>query len=640
MISSMLSMLVSPRVITPIGFLFFVVVVGCFVYLPGTHGPLLLDDKSSLLKLNALAISPNLAPDYIFGDDSGPLGRTVSMASFALEKIYLGDSSVTSKTVNVYLHILNGLLVFWLFVLLFRPYFVQKLYATAFLFASLWVFAPIHVSTVLYVVQRMAMLSTTFSLTALISYLYFRATPDFGVRQMLCLLAFFVSVGLAIFSKENAVVLLPLVVFLELLWFAGGVDRSIKSRYSNFTAKVVLGVGMTAALLILLLYYEWLSDSYAFRKFDLIERALTQTRVLWDYVRQTFDPDLTRLGLYHDDYIVSRSFLSPVSTLYASSAWLVVLGFMLAISRFRYGRWLAFSIVFYLVAHLTESTVWPLEIYFEHRNYFPSIGLVLLLAGAYAYFSDLWPQTASPLLCWLGIYLVVMIFQTTSQVQIWSSAPVLAMNHVNGHPESARANADMAAHLALAGDLDAALEYSGKVHVYSNKHMASSSESQGDREIRDIVLSCMARTPLRPEYTSNLGAHNLDRPFGSVQTFHTLVKLLQSNACPEFDRDGLSARLAELYLVVGSPASASPNMYSLLAGFENSRSNYRLAYLYTEKFLQQSPDDTRGLLMQLHFTTALGFRDEAESISANLIAKREAGSLTIREVETLALYLD
>jgi hypothetical protein len=41
---------------------------------------------------------------------------------------------------------------------------------------------------------------------------------------------------------------------------------------------------------------------------------------------------------------------------------------------------IAFGIAFFLAGHLLESTVFPLELYYEHRNYLPSVGLYLTFA--------------------------------------------------------------------------------------------------------------------------------------------------------------------------------------------------------------------------------------------------------------------
>ena len=82
-----------------------------WIYWPGINGPELLDDRSSVMVIEGLKEQPELARDYIFGDSSGLLGRSVSMATFVAERMYLDGSVATSKAINILLHLANGGLV-------------------------------------------------------------------------------------------------------------------------------------------------------------------------------------------------------------------------------------------------------------------------------------------------------------------------------------------------------------------------------------------------------------------------------------------------------------------------------------------------------------------------------------------------
>ena len=89
-----------------------------WIYSPGIHGPYLLDDFSSLGHLDNIVDTPEWSFDYVFGDTSGMLGRTVSMATFVLDTLVSGGASESAKQANIYLHLLTGLLVCWFLVLL------------------------------------------------------------------------------------------------------------------------------------------------------------------------------------------------------------------------------------------------------------------------------------------------------------------------------------------------------------------------------------------------------------------------------------------------------------------------------------------------------------------------------------------
>jgi hypothetical protein len=325
----------------------------------------------------------------------------------------------------------------------------------------------------------------------------------------------------------------------------------------------------------------------------------------------------------------------PISTLYAVLAWCGVAMLLLVLLLLQWGRYLSLGIAWFLVGHSIESTVFPLELYFEHRNYFPGIGLFLLVGVAFAALVRQWPQVKAPLLVYLACYVLWLASLTGSQVQIWSSHPLLILNHLNGHPNSFRANADMAVQMANIGELEAAREYSAKAYAVN-----VAGERSGDHDIRDLALACVARRPVEPDRIRSLGTQNAARPFGSVVTLQTMVQLLQDHACPGFDRVGFADRMVEIFLAPDAQATAAANIYAGLAVLENTLERWQYAAAYIDRFLEQSPGNTQGLLMKLHFTRSLGKVAEADEIIARLQSMQELGQLTVGEQQTLSLYLE
>ena len=119
-----------------------------------------------------------------------------------------------------------------------------------------------------------------------------------------------------------------------------------------------------------------------------------------------------------------------------------------------------------------------------------------------------------------------------------------------------------------------------------------------------------------------------------------VIKLRQSEVCPDFDWDGFLDHLAELYLREYNTSLASAQMFSALAMLANAHQRWEDAYQYTARFLDLAPENVRGMLMQLHFTTALNRREEADSWIARLQKLQDAGKLNRSEQDTLALYLE
>jgi hypothetical protein len=277
-------------------------------------------------------------------------------------------------------------------------------------------------------------------------------------------------------------------------------------------------------------------------------------------------------------------------------------------------------------------------LYYEHRNYFPAIGLALAVGSLFAIIVRKWPEPTAPLLVCLGLCVVLLSAQTSSQVQIWSHRSLLTLHQVNAHPNSGRANIDMAVEMARLGEVEAAHQYS-KVAFEASNNGAGSNELTGDYQIRNLALSCIANRPPTHEQIDSLGRDEPDRPLSSVSTLLTMVRLLQDNECPQFDRMRFADRLVEMYMGENAPSKASAKIYIDLAVLENALERYDNAYVYVEQFLTRSRYDKRGLLMKLHFATALGKVAAADGVIATLQSMDERGELTVREQQTLALYL-
>ncbi|MBK8894755.1 MAG: hypothetical protein IPN64_12105 [Propionivibrio sp.] len=110
---------------------------------------------------------------------------------------------------------------------------------------------------------------------------------------------------------------------------------------------------------------------YAWRDFSLGERLLTEARVLWFYLHMIVLPNLGEMGLHHDDFLISRGPLSPGPPCLPRPGYSCLRG-----ERLRTAQQTAdshFRHAFFFVGHAMESTIIPLELVLEHRNYLPML---------------------------------------------------------------------------------------------------------------------------------------------------------------------------------------------------------------------------------------------------------------------------
>ena len=146
--------------------------LGVGVYAPGLQGSFALDDYTNVVQNPAIAIQ-SLSWDSLshaaFSFQAGPTMRPLSMLSFALNAYFTGvDAAGPFKATNLAIHLINGLLVFWLLSQILKAYrkaFAPDLEATrlqwlALSAGAIWLLHPLNAMPVLYVVQRETALSS------------------------------------------------------------------------------------------------------------------------------------------------------------------------------------------------------------------------------------------------------------------------------------------------------------------------------------------------------------------------------------------------------------------------------------------------------------------------------------------------
>lgn len=428
------------------------------LYWPGLRGPFLLDDGANLGALQSWLDGQSSALEVMFGNASGRLGRPVSMLSFLVSAGTGGLHPFAFKLGNLLIHVACGLIGWRLLALMLAQHPATERHARALaaFVAALWLLHPINVSTVLYAVQRMAQLSTLFALAALWTYASGRLQLAEGhlraARWKLFALYPLLLLG-GMFSKENAIVAPALCLLMELVFFRTRArpGRTIPAFYALF-----LLVPMFLAVSLLVLSPSTLFGGYVMRDFTPVERLLSQARALMEYAGLLAWPRGGAMGVFVDDFATSTGLLSPPTTLLALLA-LSVLSVVAIALRVRAPE-VCFGWFFFLVAHGVESSVMPLELYFEHRNYLPGWGLLLALAGLVLRLGwTLLPRqmARSP---WVGRGFAVLITACIAavalqQVLVWRSMEGIVRQAIEHRPTSLRANLEVATLRIHSGDL-------------------------------------------------------------------------------------------------------------------------------------------------------------------------------------------
>jgi tetratricopeptide (TPR) repeat protein len=434
------------------------------VYVPGLNGGYVFDDYPNIVDNLPMHVQSGAGLQaWINATLSSPsdLPRPLAMLSFAMNHAATGLDPFWMKATNLAIHLLNTLLVFGLLgpLLAAFPAADERNRTRARLWiTAAWALNPINLMGVLFVVQRMESLCHTFVFAGLWLYFAGRARlASEGRGWPWVLLGLLGGTALGLLAKESAV-LLPLYALLA-EWCIFGFNTKARPRDVRLLA-------LFAVILVLpgLLGIVWLlpglisGHAYAGRDFGLAERLLTEGRVVVDYLRWTIVPNLGQLSLYHDDVVLSEGLLSPPSTLGALAvlALLAAIGIGLRTRR----PLVSLGIAWFLAAHVLTATVIPLELVYEHRNYFASLGVCLALAGL------LWPLEHAPSHAHArariagALALLVLYAGTTAlRANEWSSSLRFASSEAAKHPKSSRATYDLARDLIIASRYQADSPY-------------------------------------------------------------------------------------------------------------------------------------------------------------------------------------
>lgn len=424
----------------PLAMLLLIMGLTAFCYFPGLKGGFLFDDFPNLSDLSAYGgvVDWETFKSFVFNGWSGPSGRPVALASFLLNDNAWPSQGSYFKSTNLLIHLLCGLLLCWSTFLLLRLYNYPRDKAewVAILTCALWLLHPFFVSTTLYVVQRMAQLAALFSLVGIVGYLKGRLALAQGyAKQGYWLMSVSLIVGtvLATLSKENGI-LLPLL--LGLIEFCNPSQSRLDWRWRLFF------IWMPSFLIIgvLLSYLNFSAEPWPNRSFNQIERLYSECRIVAEYLMNLVAPRIEGRGLFQDGFSVSSSLLHPLSTLYSFLLLLCLLA--LALFARRRIPLLALAILFFFVAHIVESTLIGLELYFEHRNYLSALFLFLPLALFIVWLADRVSVSVSVLVAVSVILLLACM--TWQRAELWGDTDRLEMYWANNTPESPRAQSTIA----------------------------------------------------------------------------------------------------------------------------------------------------------------------------------------------------
>jgi len=380
--------------------------------------------------------------------------RPVACLSFALN-YYFGKLNVSGyHLVNLAIHLISSIFLF-LFVYRTLEYlaltkrWTGDTYFVALLSTVLWAVNPIQTQAITYIVQRMAAMAAMFYIIGMYCYLLARTAEARATKVVFygfCGLCFLLAIG----SKENAA-MFPISIFL---FEAVIIQQDPVYFIRSYWISICAALGLT--ILVGLGYFIWktgglpdLTVGYRNRPFTMSQRLLTEPRVLLFYVSLLFYPMPNRLNVAHD-FTLSTSLLSPPTTI---AAILTIVGLiLLAIMVAKKKPLISFVILFYFLNHIIESSIFPLELVFEHRNYLPSMFIFLPVAIGFGMLLSFYQNNHFMRFVFCGFIVALLVglghstlmrnFSWRNEISLWIDAVDKSPNIFRPHHNLAKAYSD------------------------------------------------------------------------------------------------------------------------------------------------------------------------------------------------------
>lgn len=428
-----------------------------FAYTLALPGYFLFDDAPNLERLGQ-AVDWRSQLSFIFSGDSGPLGRPISLATFVLQKSAWPDHPGAMLSVNIGIHLFAVGAVFLLAFGLtrIRPGITgyRSLWiATA--VALLWGLSPFLATTHLMIIQRMTSLAGMLIFLGLAGFVWAHLIAKTNPGLGLSMLVLSLSIGtlLATLAKENGALLPPLAILILWLWIPK--DQYLQARTAHVIF-IVLAVVPALLLLGYMLFYsvQVLENGYGpHRQFTPGQRLLTQIWILLDYLQNLLIPRASNVSPFTDDITPATGWLSPPITLIALLVWVSLISIVIKLRA--KAAYLQFGLFFFLAAHIMESSIIGLELYFPHRNYIASFGIYFAIVYGIASLPSPFKRIS---ISALGVYTILFLLVLMQATSNWNQVGLTSETWLNHKPNSLRAAQFLANKYLKFGDPITALQ--------------------------------------------------------------------------------------------------------------------------------------------------------------------------------------
>jgi protein O-mannosyl-transferase len=326
---------------------------------------------------------------------------------------------------NVFIHLVNTLLVFFLIYLLSK-----KKILVSFLVAALFGVHPMHVESVAWISERKDVLYAFFFLSGLITYLKYLNASDSKRRKNIWLAVTFLLFILSCLSKAMAVVF-PLVLILIRFWKTephsdNTIKESIKEAFSIKTL-----VPLIPFFAVSLLFGFLAISINKFNSFSILQRIQFASYGFVMYIVKFFIPT-NQVAIY--PYPTQAEYDSGTYGTLLKLAPFVLLAIAgLVIYSLKKSKLLFFGLGFFFITVMMvlQFISVGVAIIADRYTYLSYIGIAFIPAMM---IGEMITNKRIPIFIISCCYIFLMIFLSRKQTEVWSNSETLWTNVIDLYP--------------------------------------------------------------------------------------------------------------------------------------------------------------------------------------------------------------
>ena len=414
--------------------IFLIVFVNVLVWFSLFSAPFLWDDDGIIVNnifVNSLVSVKFLFSKFYF-DIFGELSyRPVVTLSHIIDSVVFGKYPAAHHFIGLVIHIINSLL---LFLILNKLSFIDN--TVKFFTVLLFSIHPVHLETLFVVAYRDELLMTMFLLIGYLSYFYFH---DSRKKRfvLLSVLAFILSV----FSKETAIVFLPMILFTDVL---------------VFKRKILKNVFFYFCMLSVLVFYCLIRFVYMKNPEESLRNVEFASQFFILFRPTIIFPLAARVCLFPLTFILDYHNKTSLMFLSVQGAVLIV-GTVVCFIFSKFKKGFLFALIIIVSGIFPVMNIYPLENFFANRYmYLPAIGFSLLLGLLVSSVFSIKRNIKHAVLLLIFVLMIIANFKGTP---FFRSDSAFANKLLNDSPLNYKALNYLGTEEVQDGNLDLAYDY-------------------------------------------------------------------------------------------------------------------------------------------------------------------------------------